>query len=265
EANVIAKLYDTEGKFIGSRGNIEKDKFILPGLKFNKDKIYAISETKFTGGSDNIAYLITKEDIENAKKVIEEKVKKYSVNQIKEKIKNENKNNKQNYDVLGVNDIIKYNNLVIENIGEFKEGDKISKFQMKRKINIETFIYNKDTVLSILKDLIKNSLLDGTEKFIFLNEKSLRISDVISRNDDNSYIKTTSEIEYGISYDFENNSNYYVKKIKNTIMGLANSEATNILTNDTKIANVSIKNSPFFLSKVTNRPENIILKIKTDE
>ncbi|MDD4151851.1 MAG: hypothetical protein PHR68_04515, partial [Candidatus Gracilibacteria bacterium] len=59
EANVIAKLYDTEGKFIGSRGNIEKDKFILPGLKFNKDKIYAISETKFTGGSDNIAYLIT--------------------------------------------------------------------------------------------------------------------------------------------------------------------------------------------------------------
>lgn len=265
EANVIAKLYDTEWKFIWSRWNIEKDKFILPWLKFNKDKIYAISETKFTWWSDNIAYLITKEDIENAKKVIEEKVKKYSVNQIKEKIKNENKNNKQNYDVLWVNDIIKYNNLVIENIWEFKEWDKISKFQMKRKINIETFIYNKDTVLSILKDLIKNSLLDWTEKFIFLNEKSLRISDVISRNDDNSYIKTTSEIEYWISYDFENNSNYYVKKIKNTIMWLANSEATNILTNDTKIANVSIKNSPFFLSKVTNRPENIILKIKTDE
>jgi len=32
--------------------------------------------------------------------LIEEKVKKHSLNQIKEKIKKENKENKQNYDVL---------------------------------------------------------------------------------------------------------------------------------------------------------------------
>ena len=99
---------------------------------------------------------------------------------------------------------------------------------------------------------------------MFINDKSLRVSNVIVRADNDKSIKTTTEVEYGISYDFENNSNYYVKKIKNTIMGLSNKEATSILTNDTKISSVSIKNSPFFLSKVTNRPENIILKINTD-
>jgi hypothetical protein len=135
---------------------------------------------------------------------------------------------------------------------------------MNWNITVDTFIYNKDEVLSILKDLIKNSLLDGTEKFMFVNDKSLRMSDVITRAQDDTSIKWTMEVEYGISYDFENNSNYYVKKIKNTIMWLSNKEATNILTNDTKISSVSIKNSPFFLSKVTNRPENIILKINTD-
>ncbi|MDD5213343.1 MAG: hypothetical protein PHG82_02880 [Candidatus Gracilibacteria bacterium] len=263
-AEIVAKLYDSDGKFIGVRGNIDKDKFILPGLKFNRDKIYATSNEKFSGGSDNIAYLITKEDIDNAKATMEEKLKKYALKQLKDKIDSDNRKNTLNYDILGVNDIVKYTNINVVNVGDFKEGDKIKDFKMNGNITVDTFIYNKDEVLSILKDLIKNSLLDGTEKFMFVNDKSLRMSDVITRAQDDKSIKGTMEVEYGISYDFENNSNYYVKKIKNTIMGLSNKEATNILTNDTKISSVSIKNSPFFLSKVTNRPENIILKINTD-
>jgi hypothetical protein len=191
-------------------------------------------------------------------------LKKYALKQLKDKIDSDNRKNTLNYDILWVNDIVKYSNINIANVWDFKEWDKIKDFKMNWNITVDTFIYNKDEVLSILKDLIKNSLLDGTEKFMFVNDKSLRMSDVITRAQDDTSIKWTMEVEYGISYDFENNSNYYVKKIKNTIMWLSNKEATNILTNDTKISSVSIKNSPFFLSKVTNRPENIILKINTD-
>ncbi len=263
-AYIVAKLYDSEGKFIWNRWNIAKDKFILPGLKFNQDKIYAISDENLTWWSDDIAYLITQEDIVNAKAAMEEKLKKYALKQLKDNIDKDNTKNNLNYNILWVNDIVKYNTINITNIWDFKEGDKIKDFKMKWDITINTFIYNKDEVLWILKDLIKNSLLDGTEKFMFVNDKSLRVSNVIARSEDDKSIKSTMEIEYGISYDFENNSNYYVKKIKNTIMWLPNTEAINILTNDTKISSASIKNSPFFLSKVTNRPENIILKINIE-
>lgn len=263
-AEIVAKLYDAEWKFIWARWNIDKDKFILPGLKFNRDKIYAISGAKFTGGSDNIAYLITREDLANARATMEEKLKKYALKQLKEKIDKDNQKNNINYNILWVSDIVKYTDVSVSNVWDIKEWAKIKDFKMQWSLTLSTYIYNKDEVLSILKDLIKNSLLDWTEKFMFINDKSLRVSNVIVRADNDKSIKTTTEVEYGISYDFENNSNYYVKKIKNTIMWLSNKEATSILTNDTKISSVSIKNSPFFLSKVTNRPENIILKINTD-
>jgi len=75
-------------------------------------------------------------------------------------------------------------------------------------------------------------------------------------------MKATTEIDSTISYDFENSSNNLTKKLKNLIVGTTQEEAKSILLNSQNISQVSIKFSPFWLSKVSSNPDNIEFVIK---
>ncbi len=50
DADVMAAVRDDAGGIIGEKGNIASGvDFTIPGLKFNRDKIYAKSKTDFSG------------------------------------------------------------------------------------------------------------------------------------------------------------------------------------------------------------------------
>jgi len=50
EVTAFARIYDSDGKHIGSRGNIgEGTYFTFPGLTSNQDRIYAMSIEDFSG------------------------------------------------------------------------------------------------------------------------------------------------------------------------------------------------------------------------
>ncbi|MDP5039021.1 MAG: hypothetical protein NWP80_01080, partial [Candidatus Gracilibacteria bacterium] len=240
---VIAQFFDQEGQFIGERGNIEKGTFLLPGLKFSQDRIYARLNKPAKGGTNDVSYLISKEDIENANKNFENKLKQEAINKIKEIIANENKSNTIKTEIIGINDVINYKDLNIENIGNFKIGDKIEDFGLKGSIEIETYTYNKTSVINILRAIVNEKLLPGTDKLIFINEESLRTPLVLEKISENPLIiKATTEIDSGISFDFDNISNYTNQRLKTQILGLNNKEAINILLNNPNISNVRIKN-----------------------
>lgn len=264
KAEILARIYDTDWAFIWKRWNIKDAIFTIPWLKFNQDKIYAKLEWEAKWWTDNISYLVWDNDIQNAKQIFEETLKKEALKKLKEKIDNENKANNVNYEIVWIKDIINYNSLDIKTVWwDKKIWDKIDKFELTWSINIETYVYNKNNVINILRNSINDSLLSGTDKLMFVDENSLRISLVLEKLKNTPLVfKATTEVDVWISFDFDNNSNYYNQRLKTLILWLDNTQATNILLNDENISNVSIKNTPFFIKKVSSNIDNIIMKIK---
>ncbi len=263
KANIVARIYDVDGKFIWTKWNIKNATFTIPGLKFNQDKIYAKLNSQATGWKDDIKYIVWENDVENGKKIFEEMLKTESLKQLKSKIEEDNKLSWIEYEILPIKDVLNYKNLEIKTIpSEIKTDDKIDKFELSWSITIETYIYNKTSILSLLKTVINDSLLNWTDKLIFIDENSLRMTVVLSKTDNPLKIKATTEVDMWISYDFDNNANFYNQRLKSLILGLSNDEAKNILINEDKISDVNIENTPFFIKNVSSNLDNIIMKIR---
>lgn len=145
-------------------------------------------------------------------------LKKEALQKLKEKIESENKVSGVKYEILGVKDIIAYKNLVINTNGEIKTGDKRDNFQLTGSATIETYIYNKNSVLNVLRNVINDSLLNGTDKLMYIDENSLRITVILQKSENPMKFKATTEVDVGISFDFDNNSNFYNQKLKTMIL-----------------------------------------------
>lgn len=83
------------------------------------------------------------------------------------------------------------------------------------------------------------------------------MSYVVNQTKNPFYMKATTEMDVTISYNFEDQANNLTKKLKNLIANTTKKDATSILLNDGNIANVKIEFSPFWLSRVSNNPDNI--------
>lgn len=263
KANIIARIYDNNWEFIWERWNLKSGTFLFPGLRFNQDKIYAKLEKPTKWWDNNIAYLVSQDDISNAKAFFEEQLKKEALEKLKQKIIDENSVNNIKYEILWVNDIINYSdlNITFKN-NEVKVWEKIENFTLKWHITITTYIFNKNNVINILSWIINEKLLPWTDKLLFIDENTLRTSLVIERiSKEPLKIKATTEINYWISFDFDNNANYSNQRLKTLILWLDNNSALNILLNDPNISNVKIKNTPFFIKRVSSNIDNIIMKI----
>lgn len=262
KVNIIAKIQDAKWQFVWTKWNIKKSTFIIPWLKFNQDKIYAQLQWDTTWWKDDIKYLVWDKDIENAKLVLEEMLRKDVMQKLKSKIENDSKLSWVKYEILWIKDIIKYSKINIKtNPENIKIWDKIDKFELIGDVNIETYIFNKDEILTLLRNIINESLLEWTDKLMFIDENSLRMTVVLDKKENPLRVKATTEIDMWISYDFSNNGNYYNQKLKTLVLWLSNDEAMNILINEEKISNVIIKNTPFFIKKISSNLDNIIMKI----
>lgn len=260
--DIKADLYDEKWEFIWERWNIEKTTMILPWLQNNRDKIYAYLEGWTSWWSNDYSLIIWEKDIEEAKQIMKEKLKKQVLEKIKEKLKQDNKENKTNYEILNIANIIEFSDLDVKLAWWIKAWDKLDKFKIIWNIKAKTYIYDKTKVINNLEKLVNSSLLEWTEKLNFLDKNSLRIPDVIEKSENPIRIKATTQIEIWINYDFENNLNSRVKKIKQMIMWQEIKKASTYLLNIPEIKDVTIKNSPFFLKSVSGVEENIIIKIK---
>lgn len=262
-SKIIAKVYDVNWDFIWTKWNLNTEKlFTIPGLKFNQDKIYAKLVWETTWWQDNIVYIVWENDLENSKKILEEMLRKEAINTLKKKIEEDNKVSWVKYEILPIKDVLKYNWLEIKsNPEKINSWDKFDTFTLNWTITVETYIYNKTSVLSLLRNIIDESLLSWTDKLIFIDENSLRMTVILDKLNNPLRIKATTEVDMWISYDFDNNANFYNQKLKTLILWLSNDEAKNILINEEKISNVNIKNTPFFIKKVSWNLDNIIMKI----
>jgi hypothetical protein len=248
----------------------------IPKLLENKSKIFAKSNSKFKWSSNNFIKILTKEDILNAKIIMKNKLKEMWIKKIKEEVIKSNKNNSIEIELLNIDNIFKINNFKIKIPEHIKIWDEIEKFELYWELSVIWFTYNKEVLISVLKKSINNNYIKDFQKVVWIDEKTLRLSHIIVRNDliyskwnykyiselkEPLKIKATVDIEYIISKIFNNNDILF-NKIKYSVIWKDVEKAEQILTNIQEINNVDIKVTPFFLNTVSKISNNIIIKIK---
>jgi hypothetical protein len=130
-------------------------------------------------------------------------------------------------------------------------------FELNGSLKVTTYTYNSELVLNHLKSTLKDSLLNEIEYLRYVDESSMRIALVLSRNEEPLKIKASAEIQASFTHNFLSKKNNYVEKLKYTIAGTNKEEAKKILLNNTKISNVDIDSRPFFMKNISNIPNNI--------
>ncbi|MDP2090629.1 MAG: hypothetical protein Q8K30_03435 [Candidatus Gracilibacteria bacterium] len=262
DINITSQIKDSKGKIVGSNANIGAGVHLkLPGLKENKDKIYAKTIQEIKGGDDNVQKILSKEDINNAKKILEGKLKQLALNEIKIEIQNKNITNNITHEILGIDDMLIYSDFKVMGEDKLKEGTILDNFELSGTINITSYIYNTEKVLSKLSNTIKDSMIVDIEKLNLINNKSLRISDIIYKKNKPLEIKATAQVEAFFSLNFLNEKNNYIEKLKTTISGMDEEEAKKILLNSPKISDVEIVIRPFFITKISKILDNIEIKV----
>jgi len=263
--NIISKIKDINWRIIWQKWNIKSWVFLsIPWLKDIKNNIYARSYGKIKWWITPSNKIVSKKDIKNAKKFFEERLKKYALNKLKTKIIKNNKINKTFYNILSVNNIIKYNNLNIKTIWDIKAWQIIDYFELQWNINIKTYTYNEKNVINKLRNTIKDLSLEEIENILLIDEKSLRVSNVIYKIEKPFSIKATMEVEVYYSQNFLSKNNWYIDRLKWNILWINKDDAKKILLNNLKISNVQIETRPFFIKNISNIPNNIVFKIQDE-
>lgn len=255
---VEAKLYDEKNNFIWTRANTWTGILLmLPGLKTDIDKIYAYTTSVISWWTDDYKKILWEDDIKNAKIILEWKLQDYALSQAKKEISENNKNNDVTYKILEVDEIIKWSNLWITWDEELKLWEKMETFELNGTLKVTTYTYNSELVLNHLKSTLKDSLLNEIEYLRYVDESSMRIALVLSRNEEPLKIKASAEIQASFTHNFLSKKNNYVEKLKFTIAGMNKEEAKKMLLNNSKISNVKIESRPFFMKNISSIPNNI--------
>jgi len=263
EVELQADPYDTAGNVIGKKGNLAKGKLLVaPGLKFNRDKVYARVLKGFTEGTDPQYHVITKPELEKLTSITLEKVKNKALLDLKEKIRTQNLSDNRVYEILPVDESIQYMSGSTEVLNGQKVGDRAEYIYIRASVSIQAYTYDKDAALFYLKTVLNETLLSGTEKLIAIQPDTLRVSSVLSRSDNPFYMKATTDLDATIAYNFEDSTNNLTKKLKNLIVSMGEKDATSILLNDPNVQSVKLQFMPFWVSRVSNNPDNIEFMIR---
>lgn len=264
ETDVKSQVRDIQWNITGSRGNISQEtSLILPWLSTDLQKeIYAKSIEDFSGWDDAIQRIVSEDDIQRAKSLFLEKLKSTAFEKVKQDIAQQNTINNTKKEILSGKESIRYSEATIE----IEDGIEIwvekNNFSVRGSIEMSVYVYNKEHLIQRLKTLIYEKNLEGTEKISYVDENSLRMSEIISLQQKPFEMKATFEIEALYLHDFLHKDNTYTEQLKGKIAGLQKDEAIKVLVNDPRISNAEIVIRPFFVDTLSQIQKNIIFEIK---
>lgn len=262
EVYVKAEALDEGGRIVWSRGNIPTGTYLsIPGLKFNREKVYAKTKENFIGWADSAVRVITKAELEKWKNILREQLKRSARTSLEEWLRSENENNSEDYALLmGEALVLTGENIVIASWE--KIGDPAEEIELKGSINAYALIYDRKAVINYLATIFREKLLLGTDKELAIHEDSLRLTNTITRDDNDMNIKATMEMNTTITYDLENSSNELTRRMKVMIAGLPKKEAIGRLIAEGRVHEVEIDFSPFWLTRVSSNLDNIEFVIR---
>ncbi len=258
--NVIADPFDEFNDAVGERGNIGPSRFIIPGLsKFNQKLIWGESSESMTGGVSDYELIVMEEDIEAAKKQIEDNLILMARDDLRSHIEEMNKLNHTNLVLLDDRRYLK-TELQDLRISDDLEGTAKNKFEVFAEIKAEGVAYDFDQLYSLLKKELKTR----THPDMRIKDGSINPStityDVINEDEDLGQIKITATIQGIEEYVVESNEEAglrFSNKLIEMILGLSVEEAESYINNLTEVDAVQIKTWPIWISTIPRIPENI--------
>jgi hypothetical protein len=258
-ATLLADGYDTRGELIGERGNIKEGSILdMPGLKFNRDKIYAKAVAGFTWGQNPTLKLLTEAEQARFVALLSERLKSESLVALQWVISAKSATANKEFKILEVPDNLKYSTPTIEVLDNAKIGDRRSDVRLKGSITIAAYVFDRTLTLSTLKGLLEDRLIYGTERLHDVLPETLKITSIVSRTDTPNFaLKGTTELSATISYNFEDDANAQTRRLKNMITGKPVDQAISLLLNNQSIAKARIRLTPFWLTRVSGNIDNI--------
>ncbi len=262
EVLLRADTNDEAGKMIGVRWNIPTGTYLsIPGLKFNREKVYAKAKESFVWGEDARIHVVTEWEFEKFKWIMREQLGRMARTSLQDWLDKSNKDERENFSLL-MGDAVSLTGELIEISSGQKIGDFGNEIELKGSLTINALVYDKAAVVDYLKLIFREKLLHGTDKELSIHEDTLRLTNVISRATDDSTIKATMEMNATITYDLENASNELTRRMKVTIAWMGKTEAVTKLINEWHVREVDIRFSPFWLTRVSSNLDNIEFVIK---
>lgn len=257
EIYLKADQNDEAGKQIGSRGNIVTGTYLsIPGLKFNRDKVYAKAKENFIWGTNSTIRIVTEPEIEKSKSILREQLKRIARMQFQSWLDTQNKNNAEDYSLL-MGEAMTLTGEILSLTSWQKIGDPATEVEIKGSLTAYALIYDRAAVIDYLTGIFRERLLFGTDKELAIHEDTLRLTNMISREADDSTIKASMEMNTTITYDLENSSNELTRRMKVMIAWLTKKEAINRLIQEGRVHEVAISFSPFWLTRVSSNLDNI--------
>lgn len=262
-AVVIADPFDTLGKPVGERGNIAPARFSIPGLtKNNQRRVWGESSEPMTGGVTDYRKVVLAEDIEAAKKQIRDNLILTAKDELRAYIDSKNKLDNTRLVLLDDRRYVKTELLDLR-ISEGLEGSAQDKFEVFAKIRAEGVAYDEDQLFGLLKKEIRDRVHPDRQ----IREDSVTPEtiayEVIDEDAVSGLIKMTATIKGIEEYIVDPGNeagNKLGEKIKGKVLGLKVDEAEKLLGNFPEVDAVSIKISPFWLTRLPRIPENIRIR-----
>lgn len=263
-AAVEADPFDIYDHPIGDRGNIGPAKFMIPGLsEFNQKILWGESSVSMEGGITRYQRVVEEEDIESAKKQIQDNLTLMAREDLNTHIEEMNKLNHTNLVLLDDQRYLK-TDLQELRISDDLEGSLREKFEVFAQIEAKGVAYDFDELFAILRKELKTR----THPDMQIKDDSIRPESItfesVSEDDVLGQIKITATIkgiqEYVIDSSLQAGLRFS-NKLKERIVGLTVEEAESYVGNLPEVDEVEIKFWPIWLSRVPRIADNIEVKL----
>lgn len=265
EVSVVADPSDEAWKIIWQRWNIKASTDLtIPWLKFNRDKVYGKAKEDFFGWQDPKVHIVTQWEVKKFEWILHEQLSRIARDQLQAKLDDNKKTSGEDYALLMWDGIVFTGETLSIASGQ-KYGDIANEIVLRWSVTVQAIVYDRKTTLEYLTQIFRESLLQWTDKEIAIHTDTLRMSNVVSRAEDNSRIKATMEMTASVTYDFENAANELTKHMKILIAWVSRDEAIEKLKEDWHVKDVEITFSPFWISTVSSNIDNIEFVIRQEE
>lgn len=236
EADVVADVS-------GAEYNIGPSEFTIPGFKGTAkfDVFYGKSILPMQGGSKGDSTIVTLDDIENAKKIIETELIELSKNELKEKLPK---------DLDFIEDTI--TTKIIEEKISAKAGTSTENFSVTLKVSAMTFLFKEEDVKTLIEKNIEIKIMRDKIDFKETRKKYINIDP-----DFNAGIMSfTAHIEQDIASLID------TEILKNEIAGKNESEIREYIEEQEAIDSANVSFWPKFVKKAPNNTVKIKILLK---
>lgn len=236
EANVIA---DTAGPSY----NIEPSEFTIPGFKGSSKftAFYGKSTLPMSGGSlKGGGSAVTLDDIDNAKKQIENEVIEAAKNELKEKLPK---------DLVSIDDAIATK--IIEETISAQPGTATENFSIKLRVAAMTFLLQEEDIKSLIAKNIETKIPNN--KIVYKNMQ--KKYDKIDADFTAGVLSFNAHVEQEVQPAFD------IPELKKSFAGKNESEIRDYVMSQESIDSARISFSPIFVKKAPSNTDRIKITI----